>query len=42
MGENVGIGTYEFERTAQAVEVYPHFKDYMENKLGLKLDLKVS
>ena len=42
MGENVGIGTYEFERTAQAVNVYPHFKDYMVNRLGLKLDLKVS
>ncbi len=41
MGENVGIGTYEFERTAKAVDVYPHFKDYMVNKLGLKLDLKV-
>jgi sugar phosphate isomerase/epimerase len=41
MGENVGIGTYEFEKTSEAVNVYPHFKDYMVNKLGLKLDLKV-
>jgi sugar phosphate isomerase/epimerase len=41
MGENVGIGTYELERTADAVKVYPHFKEYMTSRLGLKLDLKV-
>jgi sugar phosphate isomerase/epimerase len=41
MGEHVGIGTYEFERTAKAVEIYPEYKDYMVNTLHLNLDLKV-
>jgi sugar phosphate isomerase/epimerase len=41
MGENVGIGTYESERSPEAVKVYPYFKDYMEDTLGLKLDLRV-
>jgi sugar phosphate isomerase/epimerase len=41
MGENVGIGTYEFERSPEAVNIYPYFRDYMINKLGLRLDLKV-
>ena len=41
MGENVGIGTYEVERTTAAVDVYPHFKTYMEDELGLDLSLEV-
>jgi sugar phosphate isomerase/epimerase len=41
MGEHVGIGTYEFERTAQAVDIYPAYKDYMVNVLHLNLGLKV-
>jgi sugar phosphate isomerase/epimerase len=41
MGENVGIGTYEFERSAEAVKVYPYFRDYMVDQLGLRLDLRV-
>lgn len=41
MGENVGIGTYDVERTSAAVDVYPHFKSYMEDVLGLDLSLEV-
>ena len=41
MGENVGIGTYEVERTTAAVDVYPHFKSYMEDVLGLDLSLEI-
>lgn len=41
MGEHVGIGTYEFERSDKATSVYPYFRDYMVNELGLKLDLEV-
>jgi sugar phosphate isomerase/epimerase len=41
LGEHVGIGTYEFEKSPQAVEIYPAYKDYLVNVLHLKLDLKV-
>lgn len=41
MGEIVGIGTYDFERTPEAVKVYPYFRDYMVNELGLSLDLQI-
>ncbi len=41
MGEIVGIGTYERERTAEAVDVYPFYVDYMEDELGLDLGLEV-
>jgi sugar phosphate isomerase/epimerase len=41
LGEHVGIGTYEFERTPEAVSIYPAFKDYMVDVLHLNLGLKV-
>jgi len=41
LGEHVGIGTYEFERTAQAVDLYPEYRDYMVSVLHLNLGLKV-
>jgi sugar phosphate isomerase/epimerase len=41
MGEHVGIWTYEFERSAKAVEIYPEYRDYMVNVLHLNLALKV-
>jgi sugar phosphate isomerase/epimerase len=41
MGEIVGIGRYDVERTPEAVTVYPHFKTYMEDVLGLDLSLEV-
>jgi sugar phosphate isomerase/epimerase len=41
LGEHVGIGTYELERSAKAVELYPYFRDYMVETLGLKLDLEL-
>jgi len=41
LGEHVGIGTYEFERTPEAVNVYPEYKNYMVNVLHLNLALKV-
>jgi sugar phosphate isomerase/epimerase len=41
LGEHVGIGTYEFEKTPQAVDIYPEYRDYMVNVLHLNLGLKV-
>jgi sugar phosphate isomerase/epimerase len=41
LGEHVGIGTYEFEKTPQAVDIYPEYKNYMVNVLHLNLALKV-
>jgi sugar phosphate isomerase/epimerase len=41
LGEHVGIGTYEFERSPDAVSIYPAYKDYMVNVLHLNLALKV-
>ena len=41
LGEHVGIGTYEFERSPDAVKIYPEYKDYMVNVLHLNLGLKV-
>jgi sugar phosphate isomerase/epimerase len=41
LGEHVGIGTYDFERTADAVNIYPEYRDYMVNVLHLNLGLKV-
>lgn len=40
LGEHVGIGTYEFERTPDAVKIYPEYRDYMVNVLHLNLGLK--
>ncbi len=41
LGEHVGIGTYEFERSPDAVSIYPAYRDYMVNVLHLNLGLKV-
>ena len=41
LGEHVGIGTYEFERTPDAVKIYPEYRDYLVNVLHLNLALKV-
>ena len=33
-GEHIGLGTYDYVRTPQSVEAYPHFRDYMVKELG--------
>jgi sugar phosphate isomerase/epimerase len=37
LGEHVGIGTYDYVRTPDAVNAYPAFRDNMVNTLGLSL-----
>jgi sugar phosphate isomerase/epimerase len=37
LGEHIGLGTYEFVRSPQAAEAFPHFRDYMAKQLGLNL-----
>jgi len=37
LGEHVGIGTYEYVRTKESMSAYPVFRDYMVQKLSLKL-----
>ncbi len=37
LGEPVGIGTYDYVRTPDAVNAYPAFRDCMMNTIGLSL-----
>jgi sugar phosphate isomerase/epimerase len=36
-GEHIGLGTYDFVRSPRELEVYPRYKDYFVDTLGLKL-----
>jgi sugar phosphate isomerase/epimerase len=38
LGEHIGLGTYDYVRTPESVNAYPHFRDYMEKQLGLSLN----
>ena len=37
LGEHIGIGNYDFVRSPREVEVYPQYKEYFTNTLGLNL-----
>ncbi len=37
LGEHIGLGTYDYVRRPESVEAYPAFRDYMVERLGLKL-----
>jgi sugar phosphate isomerase/epimerase len=36
-GEHIGLGTYDFVRSPRELEVYPKYKEYFVDALGLKL-----